>query len=470
MDAILKPIERVQDAITWFLAATEQRVLYVQASEALRLPIVAKLASLEAHPRCRRAVVVLEAGVEPDDDGWATRAEELEQALAQARERAAAADPPLAIRPLGPLVGASTPGAAFARLLRAALDAVQPPLEGLLVVLAPAWVNDADLWRGSLAPLLSRPELAGARFVVVDPEDGPARPVAQQMGPRAELVDGRIDDGAVKKAMSTMVAAMASAPAGADAARAAGLAGPREAPPRRLKAPAPLTAEQRQRAMAEVGLAPAYAQPDVMQRIRVAVMQAAEAMGQGRAVDAVRLQREARDLAAQAGLVREPVLFEIMMGAYALQGGAPQHALGAFDSAAALAEQRNLPELGAQALLAKGGALLTLKNPDQAAVAYAEAGRVAGARAAALAIEGYRMSGTLLAGMRRDQQAIAVWQRALEIAGGMPPEDRKATTAADVARALAGACRKHGLRAQAEALEAQAAALEAPPEPRTEAG
>jgi hypothetical protein len=465
MDAILKPIERVQEAITWFLAAGEQRLLYVQASEALRLPVLSKLASLEGHPRCKRAVVVVEAGVDPGDDGWATRAEELEQAVTEARDRAAAAKPPLEIRPLGALVGAATPAAAFARLLRASLDAVRPPLEGLLVVLAPAWVNDATLWRATLGPMLARPELAAARFVVIDPEDGPARALAEQLGPRAEIADGRIDASAARQAMAVMVAAMASAPAGADPARAAGLAGPREAPPPRINRPPPLTPEQRERAMADVGLAAAYAQPDLMQKIRVAIMQAADAMGDGRAAEAVRLQRDARDLAVRAGLAREPVLFEIMMGAYALQGGAAPQALTAFDSAARHAEERQLPELGAQALLAKAGALLTLKQADQAAVAYAEAGRVAAAKAPALAIEGYRMSGTLLASLRREQQAIAVWQRALEVADGIPAKERKATTAPEVARALAVVCRKHGLRAQADALEAQAADLEAPPEP-----
>jgi tetratricopeptide (TPR) repeat protein len=243
------------------------------------------------------------------------------------------------------------------------------------------------------------------------------------------------------------------------------MAGPREAPPPRIGRPPPLTVEQQTRVMADLDLPAAYAQPDVMQRIRLAVMQAAEAMGDGRPADAVRLQREGRDLALAARLVREPVLFEIMMGAYALQGGAPDHALGAFDAAARRAEERQLPELGAQALLAKGGAFLALKNPQQAAVAYAEAGRVAGPKAPALAIEGYRMSGTLLASLRHEQQAIAVWQRALEIADGIPPKDRQGTTAPEVARALAAVCRKHGLRAQADALETQAADLEAPPEP-----
>jgi hypothetical protein len=464
MDAILKPIERVQESITWFLAASEQRLLYVQTSEALRIPILSKLAGLEGHPRCKRAVVVLEAGVDPGDDGWATRTEELEQGLRDARDRAAAAEPPLEIRPLGPLVGASTPAAAFGRLLRAALDAVRPPLEGLLVVFAPAWVNDAGAWRATLGPLLARPELTAARFVIVDTEDGPARSLAEQFGARAEIADGRIDPAATKAGMAAMVAAMASAPPGGGAARAAGLAGPREAPPRRIKDPPVLTPEQRARAMADAGLPEAYAAPEIMQRIRLAVMQAADAMGNNRAAEAVRLQCEARDLAEAARLVREPVLFEIISGCYALQAGAPEPALRAFDTAAAKAEQRKLPDLAAQAYLAKAGALLTAERKDEASVAYAEAGRVAREKAPVLAIEAYRMAGTLLLSLRREQQAISVWNRALEIAGALPAKERKATTAAMVARELASVCRRHGLGAQAQSLEAQARDLEAPPE------
>jgi hypothetical protein len=71
--------------------------------------------------------------------------------------------------------------------------------------------------------------------------------------------------------------------------------------------------------------------------------------------------------------------------------------------------------------------------------------------------------------LRREQQAIAVWQRALEIADGVPAKDRAATSAPEVARALATVCRKHGLRAQADALDAQAAKLEEPP-PEAAAG
>ena len=464
MDAILAPLERVHDALSWFDAASEQRVLYLQTSAALRMPILQRLAAGEGQGRRRSPVVVLEAGVDEDDDGWATRADELIEELGAARGRAASAEPPLVIGSFAVPAAGATPVASFARVLWTALTCVAPPLEGLLVVLAPVWVNDAAAWVATLHPLLTRPELAAARWVIVDPEDGPARAVAEALGPLAEVCDARIDPAASARDLAAMLSGMGAAPPGSSAARAAGMAGPREAPPRRIRQPPAPTPAQQAELMASVGLPAAFADADLMQRIRVGVLNAAEAMQAARAVDAVRLQREVRDLAAQAGLVRESVLFEIVLGTYALQGGAPAPALTAFDEAARRAVAASLPELAAQALLAKAGALLLARRPADAALAYAEAGRLAREKAPVLAIEAYRMAGTLLLQLRQDQQAIAVWQQALDLAGASAPAVRAASTAAEVARALAAVCRGHGLRTQADALVKQAEALEQPPE------
>jgi tetratricopeptide (TPR) repeat protein len=475
MDAILKPLEQVNEALSWFLAAAEQRLLYIQASDALRIPILQLLAGIEGQRRCRSPVVILEAGAgdderdgsrDSDDDdggGWATRTEELFEEMAAARARAAAADPPLEVSAMPAPEPIAPPLAGFARGLKMALACVQPPLSGLLVVLAPVWVTDAAAWREALAALVPRPELAGARFVVIDPEDAPARSVAVQLGRLAEIADGRVDARAAAAGLSAMVAGMASAPAGASAARAAGLAGPREAPPTRRNAPPVPTAEQQSAALAEVGLPPAYGDPVLMQQVRVAVMTAAHELAGGRVAEAVRLQREARDLCERAGLAREATLFEIVMGSYALQGGAPEQAIQAFASAAARAVAAGLSELAAQAHLARGGALLMRQRPADAAIAYAEAGHLASAKLPAIAIEGYRMAGTLLLSLHQEQAAVAIWRRALAVADEAPSAERAATTAPEVARALAAVCRRRGLRAQADALEAQAERLEQPP-------
>jgi len=42
MDAILAPLERFHDALSWFVAAPELRLLYLRASDSLRAPLLAR--------------------------------------------------------------------------------------------------------------------------------------------------------------------------------------------------------------------------------------------------------------------------------------------------------------------------------------------------------------------------------------------------------------------------------------------
>jgi hypothetical protein len=56
---------------------------------------------------------------------------------------------------------------------------------------------------------------------------------------------------------------------------------------------------------------------------------------------------------------------------------------------------------------------------------------------------------------------MSMWQRALGIAEGIPPESIAVSSAAATARALAAACERRGLREQARSLLAQADRFEA---------
>jgi hypothetical protein len=85
-----------------------------------------------------------------------------------------------------------------------------------------------------------------------------------------------------------------------------------------------------------------------------------------------------------------------------------------------------------------------------------------------LAIESYRLCGQLLFTRNRIELTIHAWKKALELAEVAPPDVASASSAPVVARTLAEACRKHGLKKQAESFEAQAAAFEAPPSLPTE--
>lgn len=156
----------------------------------------------------------------------------------------------------------------------------------------------------------------------------------------------------------------------------------------------------------------------------------------------------------------------LVLGGYGLQAGHAAAAAEIFRDARDRATAQSLPELAAQAELARASALLVGKQTDAAAVVYADAGALAeSAGVALLAIEAYRMAGQLLLSHGREPQAVATWRRALAVADAAPPEQQEGSSASDVARALAVVCRRHGLQEQARALDEQAASYEAPPPP-----
>ena len=222
--------------------------------------------------------------------------------------------------------------------------------------------------------------------------------------------------------------------------------------------------EELEKHLAAAGVSPAYARRDVLQQLRVLVFAGASAMKERRAAEAVRQQREARELCLQHGLHREAVTMALVLGGYTLQGGAVEAALEVFAEARRMAEAHDFGDLAVQAQMSVASTLLVLKRPDEAATAYGMAGEL-GERAGALvlAIEGFRMCGQLHATRKRDTEATAAWRRALDVADRASPMEKKSSTAPDTARQLATLCRKHGLTAQAESLESLAATMEAAP-------
>ena len=65
----------------------------------------------------------------------------------------------------------------------------------------------------------------------------------------------------------------------------------------------------------------------------------------------------------------------------------------------------------------------------------------------------------LLLEARDEAGATACWRHALALSDEAPPPEAKASSAAEVAAALAALCRAQGLDAQARALDAKAAEL-----------
>jgi hypothetical protein len=112
------------------------------------------------------------------------------------------------------------------------------------------------------------------------------------------------------------------------------------------------------------------------------------------------------------------------------------------------------------------GAVQSLQGERlEASATFAEAGQYAAANELpVLAIEGYRLAGHWALEGGREAEAMRCWQRGVELAKGASGEQAPWSSAGAMARALAEACERHGLPAQATSLRAYAAGLERAPE------
>ncbi|MDY7232219.1 hypothetical protein [Hyalangium rubrum] len=469
MDSIAQPLTRVVEAVQRFIINRDVRLLHVATDPSLRLAVLEHIAAGEHHGDNHSPFFVLETPTEDGEDGWEGRAEELREDYEELRTLLAEAGEGVSVPELGAVPKAQSALARFCLEVDGALRSLTAPFDGMVLVLAPVWVRDPKHWASDVKSLLTRAESRQARFILVETDGTHCEPLAVALAKKAERVDARPDEKQAGQDMAQMLAAMASAPVGATGAQVVGAAGPREAPPPRKGAPQPLAVDQREKMARELMLEPALLDPSFQQILRLKVLTAAHALREGKAAQAVQAQREARDMCLKAGLKREAVTMELVLGGYVLQAKQTAQALEVFRDARKRAEAHQLPELAVQAQLAQASTLLILQRSDEAARAYAEAGKLGMAAATpVLAIEGYRMCGQLLAGAGKVAEATAAWKKALEAADKAPSDQRSASSAPEAARQLAALCRKHGLKAQADSLEAQAVALELPPAPRVQ--
>jgi len=295
--------------------------------------------------------------------------------------------------------------------------------------------------------------------VVVELDSSSSGPIVEALGPRALSNTCRVDDEALQKELARMLDAAGGASPDAPGPAQVGAAWPRGVtPPPRKGRPTP-SPSQVEAALREAGIPPGIA-GEPGRQLRQKVLLAAQALRQKK-VEAIRLQREARDLCLQAGLIRETVLMELILASYLTHLGQPAKALEQYEAAFLRAEHEKLPQLAAQAQLAMGTLHLLARKPELAAAAYvrgAECGKEA--KVALLGIEGYRLAGQVWADAGKGSLATQAWRSALSVAEQAPAEEVKASSAAETARALAALCRKHGLAAQAESLDAQSFLLE----------
>jgi len=239
------------------------------------------------------------------------------------------------------------------------------------------------------------------------------------------------------------------------------MAGPRGAkPPPRVDDPPPLPREKRDAALREAGVDPALL--DAAPKLRQLVLGAAMAMKEGRGNDAVRMQREARDLSARAGQPAIAVIAQIALASYLSGMERRDLAANELREAVQLAQRHQLGQHESQARLALALLMALDKKLPEAAREYAAAGRAAEeAKVELLAIEAWRLAGQfgLQAGVD-GQTAINCFREALRIAAASPEAVAQVSSAPEAARKLASLLREKGMAAQAASLEEQAAAME----------
>lgn len=451
MQSFSDPLNLLHDDGSWFARAHELRLWVVRHDENLRGPVLTLLPKLEFHADNVSAWPLLPDPHTKADRGWQPRANRLAedwQRRVEAFAQAGVAQ--------GPVAAVRSPRAldAFRATAAAIGKSLAPPLRGLVVVLAPTIVEEPAALESALTELMGDPALQHCRWVLaLDLDVPPPRVLLEALGPeRALTTVCRVDEAKQQRDLAAMLG-------GGDPARF-GLAGPvGVTPPRRVDDPPPLPKEQRDAALRASGI-----EPVLLERapeIRVKVLQASIAMKDGRGVEAVERQRQARDLSADVGKPELWVILQVTLASYL--SGTGQRGLAKRELGQAI-EQARAHELGrleAQSQLALGMLHALDDEPAEAVRAYTAAAHVAERTGEPLlAIEAWRTAGQLAARHGQDPAATSALQQALRLASDLPPATVKATSAPEAARQLAAIYDRRGMTAQAASLYVQADAME----------
>jgi tetratricopeptide (TPR) repeat protein len=425
-------IERLAGRVRGFLRDDGKKLLHVVCATELRRAALRLVTAAEHAPENRSPFVVLDAPHRADAPGWSLRIDAVRR---QHDDRRDGADPPIAA--LAPAPPGDDARVGFAGQLLQILHACPAGTRGLVVVLAPAFVEAPKIWAEAVGLLVGGPRLSDVRWIVVDIEASTINPVVAALGDRAVQHDARIDGTEAHAALERLArGGLGAAPRGV-------------IPPPRPDVPAPDTS------------------PDAQRRgeVRGKVLQASLSLARGDGAGAVSAQRAARDLCAGAGWTRDAVAMELVLGGQLLASGQVRAGEESFGRAIEAARATQMHAEIATAGFALGATRMVRGERHTALVAYAEASLAAERSGdAMLAIEGSRLAGQTASELGMEPQAITFYTRAVKLADQGAPEVGL-TSAAEAARRLATICRKRGLRPRAVELEAQAERFARPPEP-----
>ncbi len=441
-----------------FVAAPDVRLLHVRIDHDLRLASMEVVGSGEQLAENTSSFFFFESPVEREGDDWQSRIDELGEEWETLRE--------LVTRDGGTMDAWSPPrtdGSSrvrFAAHIAHASERLRAVADGIVIVLAPVTIEDPTRWREDVAALLKDPALAKHRFVVVEPNDAPTLSFVDALGALALSVNATVSADDSARDLDAMVKNAAAAPPGASPHQLVGGAGPRVAPPPR-PGPPPLSADALKLIAEEIGVPPGFFDGAAMQSLRVAVLGAALAMKQGDSAKAIAEQDRAAKIAEGAELGEAALVLALIAGSFVLQAGDTRAALERFVDVRNRATRANASRVAAQAELARGSALVLLKQPKLAAEAYESAGKLAETDMPSLAIEAWRTAGQIRVGAGELEVGATDFRHAIRLGTRQPSDEQSTTSASHAARELADICERHGQRAQAASLREQASSLEA---------
>lgn len=471
MDALCaEPIERFATALDHFLFAPELRLLYATADPAIRNDLLEVAAACEHSHPVHTMVAVLETGADATDGHWAERGDELRQNYDELRQLALVEPDGDAMPELPPRSSAARGLACFAADVAAVARALPAACDVLTVVLAPIERDSAASarWESDLRALLSArsPELARARFVVVDVDGPSCEALVRELDEAASSLDARVPHQAASAALETLLVSLQRVPAGACGSRALGMAGPSIAPPPRPGATSQLPPPQVRDAAISRGVRPELVDADWARRLAVLELGASQAAAKSDHERACVLQRQAVNMLAQSGDAKRTVGAELALVAYALAGDAIAAAEHAIAATRARAVKAQLAQELVIVDLVRASVHIRAKRPGQAAELYGELARRVEARGdnPILAIELYRLCGATAEALPGYQSAArTAYERSVGLAQRTPAVDRMGSSAPIAARSLGAMHRRSGELEAARRCDALAEELEAPP-------
>jgi len=460
MQSVSDPLNRLIEEAAWFARAHEVRLLVARLSGDLRKTALQLLLGLECHADNFSPWVLLEDGHTPADDGWQARASRLAADWEKRREafsKEGVALPVVEVVVLDPPPHGVSPGlASFLTTVAAEVGALRAPLRGLVLVVAPTVVGDPAVFEEQLGAVLGQAGLEPCRVVLVLDIDVP-RPekLLEVLGDRAVACDCTVDPDQQDRDVQALIqGGEGASPAASGAAWPRGVV-----PPRRVDAPPELSREQRDEALRMSGVKPEFI--DQAPRLKDLVLGAALAMKQGHGPDAVRLQREARDLCHELELHEMKVICQTSLASYLSGLGQRGAAIRELEDAAQYAERHELKVQTPQAFLALGLVQALDGRFPEAAAAYSRAARTAfDAGIVVLAIEGWRLAGQIALQSGNESSGVSCLREAIRVALDAEPDAVKVSSAPEAARRLAALCRQRGLLAQSASLYDQADLME----------